>query len=147
MRELRQRDRPSVAGFTLFEVVVAVAVFGLVLATALGLLGAGLRSVKASEDYTEAVLLARRMLDELVVHELRPGIVDGSSDGRFRWSAEVIPEDTDAEVQPARLFTVRVTVFWTERHGEKQLELVTLVAAIEEEKLPFTAPSALRGKR
>lgn len=141
-------------GFTLLEVVVAVALLGIVLATALELLAIGLRSVKTSGDYTQAVLLARRKLDELSLQELKPGTVDGvlpstaPSTGSglrlrsgYRWTAEIAPEGQDTEDLPARLFTLRVKVFWAGRGGEKSLELVTLREAVEEEKLPSVVPS------
>lgn len=144
-------------GFTLLEVVVAVALLGIVLATAFELLAIGLRSVKTSGDYTQAVLLARRKLDELSLQELKPGTVDGvfpstapstgsglrlrTGGGGYRWTAEIAPEGQDTEDLPARLFTLRVKVFWTGRGGEKSLELVTLRGAVEEEKLPSVVPS------
>lgn len=137
--------RPSTIGFTLLEVVVAIALLGIVLATALELLAVGLRSVKASGDYTQAVLLARRKLDELPLQELKPGAFNGASDG-YRWTAEIVPEGQETEDLPARLFTVRVKVFWAGRGGEKSLELITLRGVVEEEKLPSVVPPALRGR-
>ncbi|MFN3477450.1 MAG: prepilin-type N-terminal cleavage/methylation domain-containing protein [Candidatus Methylomirabilales bacterium] len=139
------RHPTSNTGFTLLEVVVAIALLGIVLATALELLAVGLRSVKASGDSTQAVLLARRKLDELPLQELKPGAFNGASDG-YRWTAEIVPEEQDTEDLPARLFTVRVKVFWAGRGGEKSLELVTLRGAVEEEKLPSVVFPALRGR-
>ncbi len=143
MHELRRRHRPAESGFTLFEVVVAVAVLGLVFTTALGLLAAGLRSAKASTDYTHAVLLARRKLDERMLQDVKPGFMDGSFSNGYRWTAEVSTEGPDAQELPARLFKVRVTVFWPGRGKEKRLELVTLAAVVTEENLPSFAPSAV----
>ncbi len=141
MYELGRHKRPADSGFTLFEVVIAMALLGLVFATAFGLLAAGLRSAKASTDYTQAVLLAKRQLEGLLAPGVQPGFLDGTFEKTgYRWTAEVSPEGSDAQELPARLFKVQVTVFWPGRGEEKQLELVTLAAVVEEEKLSPKAP-------
>jgi hypothetical protein len=124
-------------------VVVAVALLGLVLATALELLAVGLRSAKASEDYTEATLLARRTLTELSHGTLTPGATDGSSGG-YRWMAEITPESEEAGTLPVRLYTLRVRVAWPGTRGEKGVELITLRAAARNDVLSGTptAPQA-----
>jgi len=122
-------------GFTLLEVVVAVALIGIVLVVALEILAAGLRSAKAAGDYTEAVLMARLKLDELALQEPQPMSADGTFGEAYRWTAEVAPEGHEAEGVPVRLFRMRVKVSWAGKSGEKGVELVTLRGASEETPL------------
>ena len=126
MRRARSR---SEGGFTLLEVVVAIALVGLGLAAGLELLGVGLRSVKASGDYTQAVLLARQKLGELSSHVLTPRVEDGNFGEAYRWTTEVAPEGQDVESLPVRLFRLRVKVSWAGKGGDKGVELVTLRGA------------------
>jgi type II secretory pathway pseudopilin PulG len=127
------------AGFTLLEVVVAIGLLGLVLVTSLELLGVGLRSVKASGDVTHAVILARQKLGELALRNPKPGIAEGRS-GNYRWTVAITPEHQEEEGLPATLLAVRVKVSWRGTGGDKGVELVTLRAAGDEEKLPVSVP-------
>jgi len=130
----------------LLEVVVAIALVGLGLAAALELLAVGLRSAKASGNYTQAVLLARQKLGELSSHVLMPRVEDGSFGEAYRWTTEVAPEGTDVEGLPVRLFRLRVKVAWVGKGGDKGVELVTLRGADVEPLLPGGAsPGGRRG--
>jgi hypothetical protein len=128
----------------MFEVVVAVAVLGLVLTTAFGLLGAGLRSLHRSREYTRAVILARQKLDETLLHEPEHGVEGGGFTGEYQWSTESFPDGPEAKELAARLFQHRVKVSWVGRGQEKSLELVTLSPVMEEEKLPAAVAPKLR---
>ena len=111
----------SRAGFTLLEVVVALAMLAVLLPTALGIVAIGLRAVKASSDTTGAVLLARRKLDELAHTAASPAAGQGAA-GAYRWTSEVLPEERF-------LLRLRVRVLWEQRGREQALELTTLRAA------------------
>jgi len=132
--------RTAPRGFTLLEVVVAIALLGAVLATGMQLLATGLRSVKASGDISQAVILARQKLGELTVRKLEPQTSEGVAGG-YRWTAEIAPEEGGADGLPARLYKLRVRVSWAGRGGEKGLELVTLRTAVENPERPVTAPA------
>jgi len=134
----------GVGGFTLLEVVVALALLGLILVTCLELLGIGLRSVKASGDVTQAVILARQKLGELSIQDPKPEVAEGVS-GNYRWTTEMAPEEQGDEGLAVQLFKVRVRVSWAGKRGEKGVELVSLRAAVEEEKLPVTVPGGPPG--
>jgi prepilin-type N-terminal cleavage/methylation domain-containing protein len=116
----RRTARASQAGFTLLEVVVALALLAVLLPTALGLVAMGLRAIKTSSDTTGAVLVARRKLDELAHTEATPVAGEGAA-GPYRWIADVSREQ--------RLVRLRVRVQWEQRGREQGLELVTLRAA------------------
>jgi len=133
--ESRDTRRPD-GGFTLLEVVVAIAILGAVLGTGLELLAISLRSAKTSGDYTQAVLLARWKLDEISLQELRAGANQGNFGGGYRWTAEVAQEGQDDEGLPVRLFKLRVKVSWVGKGGDKGVELVTLRGVKEETPSP-----------
>lgn len=138
------RHAPSRAeqGFTLLEVVVAIALMGAVLAAALELLALGLRSARTAGDYTQAVLMAQRKLAELALQEPQPMSADGAFGDAYRWTAEVSPAEQDADGVPVRLVRMRVKVSWAGRSGEKGVELVTLRGAGE-----VTPPAGAEGGR
>lgn len=125
-------------GFTLLEVIVALAILGVGFALAMELLANGVRSVRASEDYTQAVLLARQKMAEVAVARHVTGQVDGGEfGGGFRWMSEVQPLEQD-DTLPGRLYSVRVRVAWPGRRGEKSVDLQTLRMIVDEKRLGQT---------
>lgn len=125
-------------GFTLLEVIVALAILGIGFALAMELLATGVRSAKASEEYTMAVLLARQKLVEVTDAASPLGSAEQGEFGEgFRWVSEMqsLPQEEDL---PAKLYQVRVRVTWPGRRGEKFLDLYTLRMAVDEKKLGQT---------
>lgn len=125
-------------GFTLLEVMIALVILGLGFAMAMELLATGVRSAKASEDYTQAVLLAQQKMAEVSVARTLTRAADaGELGGGFRWVSEIQPLE-QAEELPGRLYSVRVRITWPSRHGEKSVNLQTLRMAVDEKKLGQT---------
>ncbi len=126
------------AGFTLLEVIVALAILAVAFTLAMELLATGVRSAKASEDYTQAVLLARQKIAEIAVTPALEGMADGGEfGGGFRWVSEIQPLPQEEDV-PARLYRVRVRVTWPGRRGEKSVDLYTLRMVVDDSKLGQT---------
>lgn len=140
------RSARSERGFTLLEVIVALAILGIGFALAMELLATGVRSAKASEDYTQAVLLARQKMAEVAVTRNLAGSADtGEFDGGFRWTSEVQPLAQEEEL-PGRLYSVRVRVSWLGRRGEKSVDLQTLRMVVDEKKLGQTYAASPSGR-
>jgi prepilin-type N-terminal cleavage/methylation domain-containing protein len=79
-------------GFTLLEVVVAMAIVGLGVVTLLEIFSSGLRLGSKSSERTEAVLYGRQVMDDaLISREARRGREDGSFDNKYRWTLNVDP--------------------------------------------------------
>ena len=110
-------------GFTLLEVLVALTILGLAIVTLLQLSSQGLRLLSLSDDYQQAVLVARS------TDTLREGVV-GGREGRFLWERRValvpVAEELtpDAGPQP-RLYALSVAVRWG---SNRALELASLRA-------------------
>ncbi|MCZ7626457.1 MAG: type II secretion system GspH family protein [Candidatus Methylomirabilis sp.] len=81
-----QHSTPSgKAGFTLLEVIIALAILGIGFALAMELLATGVRSAKASEEYTQAVLLAQHKMAEVSVARDLTRAADGGN-----WAADSV---------------------------------------------------------
>jgi general secretion pathway protein I len=120
------------AGFTLLEVVVAVAILALSLGAVMRIFGTGLRSLEAAERHTIATLHAQSKLDEMGIEEpLAAGETAGSFERGYRWRASVSPySEPDFEADAATGMTayqVSVTVTW----DEGEVALTTLRLAVE----------------
>jgi general secretion pathway protein I len=101
------------AGFTLLEVMVAVAILATAFTALLGLHARNLRTIAYDRAYTEALFLARERIAELELSGA-PDIGDQSGDFEgvypgqypgFRWEQTVVPAPLLANV---REVTVRV---------------------------------------
>jgi general secretion pathway protein I len=122
MRERRARAQ----GFTLIEVMVAMAIMSLAVVTIIQLFGQGLRLLKAGGDHQRAALLADQKIRETTT--LAEGIDEGEED-TFHWERRVTlepePEGTP-EVKsgkPLRKYRVGVEVRWG---TGKSVEVATL---------------------
>jgi type II secretory pathway pseudopilin PulG len=131
----------------LLEVIVALAILGVAFALSMELISGGVRSAKASHDYTQAALLARQKMAEIaLVTSLTPAADSGDFGGGFRWASEIQPVPRQDEDLPARLYQVRVRVSWPGRAAEKSLDLYTLRMAVDESKLGMTRAVAPTGR-
>ena len=107
-------SRRAEAGFTLLEVLVAVVILSVAVVTLVQLASQGLRLLKLSTDYQEAVLLADR-----VTRAADPSIegVETGLEGGFNWERRArlvaVPDDL-APVGSAspRLLALSVSVRW-----------------------------------
>lgn len=84
----------SAPGFTLLEVLVALAILGLGVVTLLELFSMGLRLGAKSTVHTEAVTYGRQVMDEFLARgELRDGTEQGTSERQSRWRMQVRTAD------------------------------------------------------
>ncbi|HYD31120.1 MAG TPA: type II secretion system protein [Azospirillaceae bacterium] len=113
-------------GFTLLEVLVALAILGLVAAGTLPLLSTGLDTSQRATVLSRAVLHARSRLAVLGIAEpLVAGERRGDFGNGYTWVVSVAPYGGDAAgAIPAgtRLYRVAVTVAW----GRRAADAVTL---------------------
>ena len=128
------------AGFTLLEVVVALAIAGLSLVLLFRAGGDGLVAVDTARRAEEAVERAQSHLAALG-HDvaLRAGETEGDDGGGYRWrirvnpvaawpaasiGAGVIPGGA-ASLYPPTLYDVEVAISWRGRHHDRSVVLKT----------------------
>jgi len=124
------RVRGENQGFTLLEVLVAMAILGIGLVVIIELFSGGLRLGRTSEEYTKAVGYARMKLEEIsMAKRLEEGIEEGEFDREYRWQVEVkkvdlLPPGRETSYQPpVALYWVRIDVLWKSGTRERTTAL------------------------
>lgn len=125
-------------GFTLLEVMVALAVLAVGIAAVLELFGGGLRLTARASKRTQAVVYAQNVMDRLLAQStLDDGDNGGQFPGGFSWRAQVYeirPDDDASALQQKsqnqteffRLKQINVEVYWSEGVGEQSYTLRSL---------------------
>jgi len=119
------RGRPADAGFTLLEVLVALAILSLAIVASIQGFAQGLRLLKLSGDHQRAVLVADEKAREVVVPEVGH---DEGTEGPFAWERTVRAVEAPdlaplGQVATFRVYEIAVTVRWDER---RHVEIATL---------------------
>jgi general secretion pathway protein I len=106
-------------GFTLIEVVVALAILGIGLTVIIELFAGGLRSAKVSKEYSTALNYGRSKMEEVMIQStLKEGTEEGEFDDTFHWQlgvekVDILPVEMDKDFKPpVELFQVTLTVNW-----------------------------------
>lgn len=129
------------SGFTLLEVMIALAILGIGLGVCLQLFSGSLNAVKKSGEYTDATFLARHKLEEwLLKADIKEDDRDsGTFEGdfsKFSWEVNVSPyqyaeenitgnlgaNDNQMEI---KMLQINVKITWEEGEKTHQLELAT----------------------
>ncbi len=123
--------RGVAAGFTLLEVIVALAILAVALAALMQSFSTGLRGARAAERQTIATLLAESRLAAVGVEmPLEAGESGGEIDHGYRWRATVRPylePGLEAEGQAGMAaYEIAVTVSWEAADGGGSVTLETL---------------------
>ena len=120
-------------GFTLVEVLVALAILTIALSGLMQVFSTGMRATVAAEQRTVAVLLARSLLAAIGIEEpLQAGESSGEWDDGYRWTTVVSAEPAAQETARAQSpHHVSVTISWGEagRGGSVSLEGLALPEA------------------
>jgi type II secretion system protein I len=111
-------------GFTLLEVLVALAILGVAVVASIQGFAQGLRLLKLAGDHQDAMLVADQKLREVVVP------TEGSEEGtetRFRWKRTIarVPTELRDTARPVTwaVYQIDVHVQWDER---REIHLATL---------------------
>jgi general secretion pathway protein I len=125
---MRNTEGPDPKGFTLLEVMIAVAILALVIVSLLGLKNRSMQDVLKAERITTATLLAKRMMNEALI---KTPLVLAADEGVFsedlygvvykdyRWKKTV------SETQFPEVKEVRIAVLWKEGERDEMVELVS----------------------
>lgn len=112
-------------GFTLLEVMVAVAIMAMVLVTLMGVKNGSSRDVMLADHITTATLLAKRMMTQtLLTGTLTPNEDEGGFPEDeftdYTWKRTISLTPTEV-----KLLEVRVAVLWKEGERQEMVELVS----------------------
>ena len=111
-------------GFTLLEVMIAVAILALVLVSLLGLKNRSMQDVMKAERITTATLLAKRLMNEALIKQPLSNAEDEGvfPEDRFqdyRWKKAV------SDTPIPKIKEVRIAVLWKEGVRDEMVELVS----------------------
>lgn len=118
-------------GFTLIEIVMAMAILGLSLIVLIELLSGGLRLGNAAAEYTQASIYGRIKIEEISsASDLKEGLEEGEFSEKYRWRLEIkrtdILKEKFGEVSvPFELYQIKLTINWRSGFKEKVLKLET----------------------
>ena len=129
-------------GFTLIEVVVALAILGIGLTVIIELFSGGLRLARVSQEYSTAMNHARSKLEEILIQPaLEEGTEEGEFDDTFRWEVgiekvDILPVEKDRDFKaPVELFQITINVNWKSGSKTRSATVKTLkTLRIEEEE-------------
>ncbi len=124
----RCRDKHAEKGFTLIEVLVAVALLGIAVTVVIQLFSANLSAIASSEDYIYASARAEAMMREILDDdELSETSFSEITDDGYRMDvsiAEVLQDRT--ENLQVRILEVVLAVYWTSGARERSMTLRTM---------------------
>lgn len=116
-------------GFTLLEVMIAVAILAMVVVSLLGLKNRSMQDVMKAERITTATLLAKRMMTEALIKSgpLLPAEDEGVFDEQvygdlykdYRWKKTIV------ETPIPQVKELRIAVLWKEGIRDEMVELVS----------------------
>ena len=115
-------------GFTLLEVLVALALLGIAITVIIQLFSANLRALSASEDYVSASLRGAAKMRALVDDEEldEKAWTEVSPEG-YRLEIAVKESLTDrTEILPVKLLEIALTIQWTKGNRARSLTFQTL---------------------
>lgn len=111
-------------GFTLLEVVIAMAILGAGAVALASLFSGSLRLAEGARDVSAAAVYASQRLEEaLLAPEPAAGVEKGDFGGKYRWTArtEFLPAGTEETAwRPARIV---VTVAWGDPGAERSVDV------------------------
>jgi general secretion pathway protein I len=110
-------------GFTLLEVIVAMALFAAGIVVVTQLLSGALRLSAGARDASESIIYARQRMEEAL---LAPNPAEGTEEGTFgakyRWQVATVfvPQD---EKKPYDEIRLHVTIRWQDGADERSVDL------------------------
>jgi type II secretion system protein I len=124
--------RRTDGGFTLLEVIVAMAIFAAGIVVVSRLLSGALRLAAGSRDASESMIYARQRMEEaLLAPRPSAGKEEGAFGEKYRWelTTDIVPKEAAAEEEegePEETYDeirFRVTIRWMDGGDERSVDL------------------------
>lgn len=123
----RGRDR----GFTLLEVLVALAILGLAMVGLTNAATGGFMALRVSSGYEEALSRARSHLDSLASDDaFLPAEAEGDDGGGFHWQSSLREREPAPAPGGLHLYDIAVRVSWSEGGHRREVRLATVRAGL-----------------
>ena len=130
LREKLRLNKPSNDGFSLLEVIVALAIMAMGFVTVLQLFSGSIRSVSLSEQYLKGTTLAHSKMGELEVNNYSVTEYEGifPDEKNYRWQLQVSPHDSplNSKEKNIQLSEVTLNVLWEDAGKTRDVEISTL---------------------
>lgn len=125
---MHSTDKQAAGGFSLLEMVVAMAVLSLCLTVLYQATSGATRNVRIDEKYAYAVELARSVLANYSSVPAGGISLGGETPGGFNWSAATSPVSVSSEsIPPGALHNIEVSVSWNDGSLERAVVLNSVV--------------------
>ncbi|MFK8043208.1 prepilin-type N-terminal cleavage/methylation domain-containing protein [Congregibacter sp.] len=120
-------------GFSLLEMVVAVAILGLALGALYQSVGGATRNVRADQRYAYAVELGRSLIADNSVVPVEGLQKNGETSGGFVWQVAASPvvRPRGSALGGGRLQRIDVRVSWPDGTRQREINLHSVVAGAE----------------
>jgi len=118
-----------VAGFSLVEVIVAIAILSLTLTVLLDVIANSIQQTSQAEKMAEAGSLAESLMAKLGIERpIREGLDAGQFANGFRWrlNLQSFGDAADRQQWPVAAYKVSVEIRWEDGGGERSFALTTL---------------------
>ena len=130
LREKLRLNKPNNDGFSLLEVIVALAIMAMGFVTVLQLFSGSIRSVSLSEQYLKGTTLAHSKLGELEVNNYSVTEYEGifPDEKNYRWQLQVSPHTSplNSKENNIQLSEVTLNVLWEDAGKTRDVEISTL---------------------
>ncbi len=130
LQDQQRSRRPNNSGFSLLEVIVALAIMAMGFVTVSQLFSGSIRSISLSEQYLKGTTLAHSKLGELDVKNYRVSELEGTfpNEKDYRWQLEVSPyiSSLNSKKNNIQLSEVTLNVLWEDFGKTREVELNTL---------------------
>ena len=130
LREKLRLNKPNNDGFSLLEVIVALAIMAMGFVTVLQLFSGSIRSVNLSEQYLKGTTLAHSKLGELEVNNYSVTEYEGifPDEKNYRWQLQVSPHASplNSKEKNIQLSEVTLNVLWEDAGKTRDVEISTL---------------------
>ena len=125
-----QVNRRRHSGFSLLEMVVAIAILALSLGALYQAISGATRNVRTGEKYAYGVELARSLLADNNLIAVSGVNKNGETDGGFKWAVQSLPMALTGSTLPRdALHKLEVTVSWQDGVKRRQFVLHSVVGA------------------
>jgi prepilin-type N-terminal cleavage/methylation domain-containing protein len=127
----RLQARIESSGFSLMEVLVAMAILGIAFSTLFSLMSGSLRNIDRIQEHDKIVRWGQMKLNEIVL-QTNAGAspqLSGFFDDKYRWQTTLEPVaalESPVGKPGYSLVRLRLAVIWDGRSGENQFKLETV---------------------